>query len=333
MTSAPMSPSDIAQNGPASTRVRSMTRTPASGGRARRGAAGFVARRGAVLRVRALVFATGPPVQDAFHDTLADGADALAARAGAPPEETGSVGESHVREVEHRGDCLHRDVGADLDPVGGRAVAEEPRAALELHERQVERGPEALGRRVQRGERDHLAERRQRGRLHLHRVVRAEAGRRHHQAAAAGAAGGTQQLRHQRRASTSVTQLLVASPPIDWARPTRAGTWRPSALPRSCQHSSTIWEMPVAASGWPRALSPPDGLIGSRPPTAVSPSRVARPALPEGTRPVSSSEISSNGVNASCSSATSTRSAPKPAMRYAARAAAWVARKDVRSLR
>src|SRR5207237_4762853 len=50
-----------------------------------------------------------------------------------------------------------------------------------------------------------------------------------------------------------------------------------------------------------------------------------------GKRPVSSSAISSNGVNASCTSATSTRSAPKPAIANAALAAAWVARKLVSS--
>ena len=50
----------------------------------------------------------------------------------------------------------------------------------------------------------------------------------------------------------------------------------PRACPVSCQTHSTIWAMPVAASGWPRALSPPDGLIGSRPSIAVSPSSVTR---------------------------------------------------------
>src|SRR6185312_3764182 len=317
MTSAPMSPRDMVQKGPASTRVMSITRTPWSGGRVRPEAAGREVRRGAVFRERALVLvlATRPPVPHAFHDALADGGDPLAARARAPPEQTRPVREAHVGEVEHRVHRLHRDPGADLDPVGGRAVAEEARAALQLHQGQVQRGPEALGRRVQRGERHHLAERRQHRRLHLHRVVRTEAGRRDDQPPAARTARGPELLGHQRRASTSVTQLLVARPPIDWASPTLAGTWRPSAVPRSCQVSSTSWEMPVAASGCPRALRPPDGFTGSRPPTAVSPSRVARPALPGGTRPVSSSEISSNGVKASWISATSTRSGPKPAMR------------------
>src|SRR5438093_200785 len=94
----------------------------------------------------------------------------------------------------------------------------------------------------------------------------------------------------------------------------RLEAWRPWARPVSCQTHSTIWARPVAASGWPRAFRPPEGLMGSRPSRAVSPSSVARPALPGGTRPRSSSEMSSKGVNASWTSATSIRSGPKRAM-------------------
>ena len=47
--------------------------------------------------------------------------------------------------------------------------------------------------------------------------------------------------------------------------------------------------------------------MGSRPSSAVSPSRVARPALPGGMSPVSSSEMISKGAKASWISATSTR--------------------------
>src|SRR5580704_4049745 len=272
MTSAPMSPSDIAQKGPASTRVRSTTRTPWSGGRAgRRAAGGLEWAFGIALRERALLVATGPPVPDTFHDALADRGDALATRAGATPEQARPVGDPHVREVEHGIHRLDRDMRADLDALGGGAVAEEPGTALQLDQGEVQRGAEALGRRVQRGERHHLTERRDPGRFHPHRVVGTQAGRRHHQAPAARAARGREELGHQRRASSNVTQLLVASPPMDWASPTRASTWRPSARPRSCQHSSTIWEMPVAANGCPRALSPPEGFTGSRPPMAVSP--------------------------------------------------------------
>ena len=52
--------------------------------------------------------------------------------------------------------------------------------------------------------------------------------------------------------------------------------------------------------------------------------------LPRGASPVSSIEISSNGAKASWSSATSTRSGPKPAIRNAARAASRVARNPVK---
>ena len=73
--------------------------------------------------------------------------------------------------------------------------------------------------------------------------------------------------------------------------------------------------------------------MGRRPSSAVSPSRVTRPALPGGTSPRSSSEISSNEANASWSSAKSTRAGPKPAMANAARAASRVALKCVTSAR
>ena len=91
--------------------------------------------------------------------------------------------------------------------------------------------------------------------------------------------------------------------------------------------------MPVAASGWPRAFSPPEGFTGSRPSIAVSPSRVMRLALPGGTSPMSSSEMSSKGAKASWISAKSTRTGVKPAMANAARAASRVALKDVRLAR
>ena len=37
-------------------------------------------------------------------------------------------------------------------------------------------------------------------------------------------------------------------------------TWRRSASPRSCQLSSEHWARPVAPSGWPFEISPPEGL-------------------------------------------------------------------------
>src|SRR4030095_1614273 len=93
------------------------------------------------------------------------------------------------------------------------------------------------------------------------------------------------------RASRSVTQLFVPGPPIDWARATLHETWRRGTEPVSCHTHSTIGATPVAASGWPRALRPPEVLIGSRPSSAVWPSSVAGPALPCGTELGVASEL------------------------------------------
>src|SRR5207247_8868818 len=70
MTSAPMSPSLIEQNGPARTRVRCRTRTPASGWSARD------------------TFFSFP---DSFGEAPADRVHAVAGAAGAPPEQAGAV--------------------------------------------------------------------------------------------------------------------------------------------------------------------------------------------------------------------------------------------------
>src|SRR6266446_1742784 len=322
MISAPMSPSDIEQNGPASTRVRSMTRIPASGGLDR-----------FPTRAFCLAFATGSSLEEPLGQALGNGRDLLAAGTGPPPEEPRPVGITHVGEVEHAVEGFDPDPRADPDAARLLAVAEEPRAPLELDQRDVQRSLEALGRRVERGEGHDLADSGHGGGLHGDRVVGAVAGAWHHDALAARAARGPDGLDDHGRASRSVTQLFVASPPIDCASATRAETWRPSAMPRSCQQSSTICAMPVAASGCPRALRPPEVFTGSRPSSAVSPSSVARPALPVGMSPVSSREISSKGEKASWISASSTRSGPKPAIPYATCAAAWVARKEVSSLR
>src|SRR5262247_1324835 len=75
ITSAPMSPSDMAQKGPARTRVRSITRMPDSGPRARVPEG----RRALPTRdVRLAVF-TSFPFHEAFDEALADGGDLLAA--------------------------------------------------------------------------------------------------------------------------------------------------------------------------------------------------------------------------------------------------------------
>src|SRR3989454_3097893 len=289
MTSAPMSPSIIEQKGPARTRLRSRTRTPASGWSARD------------------TFFSFP---DSFGEAPGDRVDAVTGAAGASPEQAGAgqcaqVGE--VVDVVHRFD---RDGRADSQPARLRAVADELGAALEENQRDVKRRPEPRGRRVQRGERDDLARALELDGRHLDRIARAVGGGRRHGEPTRRTARALDRLDHA--ASSRGTQLFVAIPPIDCASAMRAPTCHPSARPLSCPTHSTICASPVAASGGPRALRPPDGFTGSRPSSAVSPSSVARPAFPAGTRPRSSSEISSNGVKAPCSSATPTRSGPTP---------------------
>src|SRR5262245_33403923 len=184
ITSAPMSPSAIAQNGPASTRVRSMTRMPASGGR---GTGARRARAGAAVRVfgRRLRLATGSPLEEPLNEALADGGDLLAPRAGPAPEQTGPIGEAHVREVVHGVHILHRHAGADLHALGLLAVAEEARASLQLDQRDVQRRAKSLGRREEGGERDDLTGVRHRRGLHGRAVVGAARRGRHDQPLAA----------------------------------------------------------------------------------------------------------------------------------------------------
>src|SRR4030095_13006913 len=79
------------------------------------------------------------------------------------------------------------------------------------------------------------------------------------------------------RASRGGTQLFLpglrrAAPLVRHARP-------------------RLWASRVAASGWPRALRPPEVLIGSRPSSAVWPSSVAGPGLPCGTELGVASEL------------------------------------------
>src|SRR6266568_5056369 len=224
MISAPMSPSDIAQKGPARTRVRSMTRRPARGGR------------GCLFtRVFFLAVATRASSPDAFGQALGNGCDLLTPGARPTPEEPRTVGEAHVGEVKHIIERFDAHAGPDLDAACPLAVAEQACASLELDEGNVQRRLEALGRRVQRGEGDDLSHPGHGGRLHGHGMIGAVTRHRDHHALAARAARGRDGLGDHARASSRVTQLLVARPPIDWARATRAATWRPSAMPRSCQ--------------------------------------------------------------------------------------------------
>src|SRR5215470_17418317 len=125
MTSAPMSPSDMEQNGPASTRVRSMTRMPASGGRG-----AFLPGEAFFTGALVLSVATEPSSPDALGQALRDGCDLLAAGAGPPPEEAGPVRKAHVGEVKHIVERLDAHARPDPDPLRPLAVAEEPRAAF-----------------------------------------------------------------------------------------------------------------------------------------------------------------------------------------------------------
>src|SRR5262247_2327498 len=73
ITSAPMSPRDMAQKGPARTRVRSITLMPASGGfGCPPRAAGAGRRRDDVAFVFVLAFATGSPFPHALDQALGD---------------------------------------------------------------------------------------------------------------------------------------------------------------------------------------------------------------------------------------------------------------------
>src|SRR6185295_4192594 len=64
--------------------------------------------------------------------------------------------------------------------------------------------------------------------------------------------------------ATSALRYIVttAAPPrprLCWSATFAPGTCRLSATPRSCQLSSAHCASPVAPSGWPFEISPPDG--------------------------------------------------------------------------
>src|SRR4029450_8471649 len=154
ITSAPMSPSIIAQKGPARTPVRSSTRTPASG---------------------PLAFATESSFPGALREALRDRAHALTGSARAAPEELRAIERAEVREVVDVANRLDGHPRANLEPLGLVAVAAEPRAADQIDQRDVKRRAEALGRREQRRERDDLTATHHRGRRTLDRMARTPA--------------------------------------------------------------------------------------------------------------------------------------------------------------
>src|SRR5262249_61313927 len=132
ITSAPMSPRDMEQKGPASTRVRSMTRIPARGGR------GFFW--ADTLR---LAVATEPSPPDALGQALGDRRDLLAPGPGAPPEQASPAREAHVGEVKHIIERFDAHARADPDASRLRAVAKEARAAPELHQGHFQPPPQS----------------------------------------------------------------------------------------------------------------------------------------------------------------------------------------------
>src|SRR5919106_3843725 len=143
ITSAPMSPRIIEQNGPASTRVRSRTRIPVSGRSAR---------------------GTFPPLPHPLGEAPRDRVDTIAGTAGATPEQSRPLHRAKVREIVDVVDGLDRHRRADLESVGSGPVTDEAAAALELDDGDVQRRAEPRGRRVERRERHDLADAGQRGR-------------------------------------------------------------------------------------------------------------------------------------------------------------------------
>src|SRR5262249_30677286 len=109
MTSAPMSPRIMAQNGPASTRVRSSTRTPVRGRSAR---------------------GTLPPLPHPLGQAARDGVDTVAGAAGAAPEQPRALERPQVGEIVDVVDRLDRHRRPDLEPLDLGAVADEAAAAV-----------------------------------------------------------------------------------------------------------------------------------------------------------------------------------------------------------
>src|SRR5690606_33435539 len=78
---------------------------------------------------------------------------------------------------------------------------------------------------------------------------------------------------HQRTRSRTEAKFDTAAPPI-LKTPASSGDsiWMPGERPVSWAAARACMDTPVAPMGWPLALSPPEGLTGSRPPTSVAPS-------------------------------------------------------------
>ena len=89
-----------------------------------------------------------------------------------------------------------------------------------------------------------------------------------------------------RSGSRMLTKLATAAPPMfRRRRARRRGSACRRPCPVTCIDASTCIDTPVAPTGWPFDLSPPDGLIGSVPSFSVQPSRIARAPSPGGGQP------------------------------------------------
>ena len=71
--------------------------------------------------------------------------------------------------------------------------------------------------------------------------------------------------RHRHRFRMTGGAVAAEAERLRRARPSRPGTCRPPASPRSCQPSSQTWKRPCAVVASPKERKPPLGLIGSRP--------------------------------------------------------------------
>ena len=85
------------------------------------------------------------------------------------------------------------------------------------------------------------------------------------------------------------TAAVPPVPPMLWVIPISApSTCLFPASPLNCHTISAAWAIPVAPSGWPLALRPPDGFTGIFPPFSVIPSSTEGPPSPFSTNPKSS---------------------------------------------
>ncbi len=161
-------------------------------------------------------FDAGPLVhiEEALDRALGRVSGAFGSGAPAFPEEAYAVGDPEAGEVEDAVHLLDGHPPSDLQLAGLPAMAEDARAAGQLDHRDVQRRLESLGSDRQRGVGKHQAVAGNLYRGHLHRVPGTDARRRRDHPTAIRAAGAGDRFHHA-TCSTSVTQLLVAMPPIE----------------------------------------------------------------------------------------------------------------------